>query len=272
LEATFSLLGTIDMKRVGAEIRASDRWQAVGKTYAETIEGAYHQHRLAVIDALLPPFTGKRVIDFGCGEGVLIRKAIAKGASNVVGIDIDRTLLDLAADSGASDLILGSVDQLADVGAADILIAANVAAYFTRDEDEAFYVHAKRILAGGGHLVITHSNELFDAFTFNAYTVGFYQRNFGCDPTSLLVHPDKPARNTFNVRENPLAYPTKLASAGFSVFRMEYMNYHAQPPLLGKDDPDDMQRVRQDTLLIPPEDRWKLNFQCSMFGVRARAE
>lgn len=259
------------MKRVGAEVTAADRWQSIGESYAQNIEGAYHRHRLEVIAALTPPMTGKRVADFGCGEGILIRKAIGEGAARVVGIDLDKSLLAMAASSGADRLLLGSVERLTEIEAADILIAANVAAYFTRDEDAAFYAHAKRVLGTGGHLVITHSNELFDAFTLNAFTVAFYQRHFGCDPSSLLTHPDKPARNTFNIRENPLAYPEKLRSFGFEVEQIEYMNLHSKPPLLSNDDPDDMQRDRPDTLSISPSERWKLNFKCSMFGVRARA-
>ncbi len=258
-------------KRVGAEIAAADRWRSVGESYAQDIEGAYHRHRIEVIDALTPPVVGKRVVDFGCGEGVLIRKAVAAGAKSVVGIDMDNSLLDRAEGSGASDLLLGSVDRLGEIETADILIAANVAAYFTVEENDGFYIHAKRILRNGGHLVITHSNELFDVFTFNAFTVAFYQRHFGCDPSPLLAHPDRPARNTFNIRENPLAYPDKLRACGFEMEQIEYMNLHQRPPLLGSDDPDDMYRHRPDTLSVPVDERWKLNFQCSMFGVRARA-
>jgi 2-polyprenyl-3-methyl-5-hydroxy-6-metoxy-1,4-benzoquinol methylase len=260
------------MKRVGAEIAAEDRWRSVGASYAENIDAAYHQHRITVIDALMPSLDGKRVVDFGCGEGIFIRKMKQSGAAYAIGIDIDQHLLSLAAGSGAHSLVLGSVDALSQIDRADLILAANVAAYFSNDQDVEFYRQAKRILSPGGSLVITHSNELFDMFTLNAFTLSFYKAHFNCDPTPLLTHPAKPARNAFNIRENPLTYPAKLACAGFSVVRTEYMNFHAEPPLLGNHDPDDMQRPRQDTLSFPIEDRWKLNFQCSMFGVCANAD
>lgn len=259
------------MERVGAEIAAADRWRSVGQNYAHEIGGAYHQHRLAVVDALMPQVAGRNIVDFGCGEGVLIRTMNAAGAARIVGIDIDESLLMLAAGSGAARLIHGSVETLSQIESADLIVAANVAAYFTRDQDREFYLEARRLLSPGGSLVITHSNELFDAFTFNAFTVGFYQRNFGCDPAPLLTHPDRPQRSSFNIRENPLAYSEKLRAAGFELQQIEYMNFHQQPPLLAGDDPDDMKRARPDTLSVPPAERWKLNFQCSMFGVRAKA-
>jgi 2-polyprenyl-3-methyl-5-hydroxy-6-metoxy-1,4-benzoquinol methylase len=258
------------MRRVGVEISATDRWRDVGASYASDIDGAYHRHRLDVIAALLPDLASKRVIDFGCGEGLLIRHAIEGGAREVIGIDPDERLLGLASNSGAAALLKGSVEQLASIEHADCIIAANVAAYFTDDQNRAFYEQAARILAPDGHLVITHSNELFDLFTLNAFTVAFHLKHFGVDVSALLAHSDKPQRSTFNVRENPLAYPDKLQRFGFSIIDMQFMNLHAEPPLLSADDPDDMRRPRPDTLNTPPEDRWKLMFQCSMFGVTAR--
>jgi hypothetical protein len=44
------------------------------------------------------------------------------------------------------------------------------------------------------------------------------------------------------------------------------MNFHAVPPLLSTDDPNDMDRKRRDTLEWPNAERWKLAFQCSMFA------
>jgi hypothetical protein len=50
------------MKRVGADIAASDRWRDAGASYAAGIDGAYHQHRLDVVSALLPDLAGKVVV------------------------------------------------------------------------------------------------------------------------------------------------------------------------------------------------------------------
>jgi SAM-dependent methyltransferase len=258
------------MKRVGSDISAQDRWQTVGANYAEGMAGPYHGHRIAVIQALLPDLTGKRLVDFGCGEGVMIREAKAMGARGVIGIDPDAALLGLAKSSGAERLIEGSVAELAKLDRADCLLAANVAAYFTDSEDETFYQEARRLLPAGGALVITHSNELFDLFTLNAFTAAFHERHFATDVRSLLAKPEVPLRLTFNIRENPLSYPHRLEALGFRVERMEFINFHPTPPLLTTVDYDDINsRGYLNTLAVPQGERWKLMFQCSMFGVRA---
>ena len=47
-------------------------------------------------DALLPPLTGKRVIDLGCGAGDFCRLAVARGAASVWGVDISERMLGAA--------------------------------------------------------------------------------------------------------------------------------------------------------------------------------
>ncbi len=258
-------------ERVGREIPAAARWKERGDGYARGIEGPYHRHRLDVIGALLPDLAGAEVVDVGCGEGVLIREARSRGAGRVTGIDIDDGLLERARDSGADHLILGGVEQMASIERADCVIAANVVAYFTDDEYARFCAEVTRLLAPGGTLVITHSNELFDMFTLNAFTVAFFRERFGCDPTALLSRPDEPRRTGFNVRENPLSYVHRLAAHGLRQEQIEFIHRHAAPPLLspGEDWDDIDSRDYPDTLAVPDDERWMLMFQCSMFGVRA---
>lgn len=257
--------------RVGRDISASERWREGGAAYAEAMEGPYHRHRLAVVNDILPQLAGRTVVDVGCGEGVLIREARRRGAARVIGIDIDPGLLARAEASGAQQLVLGGVEQLAEVDRADCVLAINVAAYFTAGEDERFYREVARLLQPGGSLVITHSNELFDLFTLNRFTVDFFDAHFGCDVAGLLTHPAEPDRLSFNIRENPLAYPQKLARYGLVPERVEFVGHHETPPLLcGPVDGDDIDaREYADTLAVPDDERWKLMFQCSMFAVRA---
>lgn len=260
------------MKLIGKDITAVDRWRDVGDSYAQNITGAYHRQRLAVIKSLLADVQGKTVVDFGCGEGVLsdwlLRDA---NANHVTGIDIDQQLymwalmrgIDVAY-PGRIKFIHGGVEKLAGIDRCDVLVAANVLAYMTREEEDTFYRETARL---GASLVVTHSNSLFDMFTLNAYTVAFYRENFGVDVGSLLSFPIRPERNSFNIRENPLAYGEKLAKYGFKIERLEYMNYHPTPPLLTSDDPDDMYRERPNTDAVP---EWRRMFQCSMFACKAK--
>ena len=62
-----------------------------------------------------------------------------------------------------------------------------------------------------------------------------------------------------NVRENPLAYASKLRRFGFREVRQEFINRHAAPPiLLGE-------RTCPDTLSVPEEERWQLLLTRSTF-------
>lgn len=261
------------MKLVGRDITAEERWKDRAAHYADTIDSPYHQNRLMTIKLTLhydEYIRNKVVVDFGCGEGVLSAYAAEQGAKQVIGIDIEPSLLDMArAKVPNGDFRLGSLDRLKEIPAksVDCLISANVLAYMTEDENRHFYDQVRRIVKKDGALVVTHSNELFDMFTFNAYTAEFCKRNFGFDPSPLLVHPDKPERLSFATRENPLEYPEKIGRYGLRMDVMHFMNFHGEPPLLSGEDPDDMARPRVDTTSMWPQ--WKLMFRCSMFAVRA---
>ena len=156
-----------------------------------------------------------------------------------------------------------------------MLFALNVLAYLSDSEEIAFYEHAKRIVRPNGVMIVTHSNELFDIYTFNRYTVEFFRKHFlsgrETSVSSLLTNPELPLRSSFNVRENPLAYKYKLADYGFKETQQEFANFHSAPPLLMdvKDFDDIDSRDYADTLNWPDQDRWKLMFACSMFGSRS---
>lgn len=257
---------TTEMQRLGAEVSSADLWRELGADYAGVIDGLYHRHRLGVIHALMPDIENKVLLDFGCGEGVMMRWALSNGAAKAIGFDPDPKLIDIARSNGLGHAVLGGVERLKDIDQVDCIVCANVLAYMTHEEARRFYQEAARLLQPGGHLVATHSNELFDMFTFNAFTKDFFARNFGTDVSSLLTNPTVPERTTYNIRENPLTYPRKLEALGFHVERSEFINLHPKPPLV-----ETVDRTNYpDTLNVPDGDRWKLMFQCSTYGVRAR--
>lgn len=252
------------MRKIGKDITAEDRWKAVADSYAAGINGPYHRQRIDAIMNLMLDLQGKTVVDFGCGEGVFCELLTAAGAKILAGIDIEESLLEKARARMAGLYVHGGVEALKSLPPCDVLLAANVLAYLTAEQEQVFYEEAGRIAK---YLIVSHSNSLFDLYTLNAYTAAFFKENFGTDVTSLLTHPDKPTRTSFSLREHPLAYPDKLRTFGFEVEAIEYMNYHPIPPLLTNDDPDDMQRERPALGDVAP---WKRMFQCSMFAVRAR--
>ncbi len=256
-------------------------WERTSAAYIEGLDGPYHRNRLDMVRALFVdgPVNGKVVLDFGCGDGAFAQELLQNGAK-VVGIDTDQLMIDAAKRDllpkwPDADIRLGGVDTLTDLpaGEFDHVVALNVLAYLSADEERQFYAESRRILRPGGGLVVTHSNELFDLFTLNKYTVAFFERNFSTagvknDVRSLLRNPEKPDRHVFGVRENPLAYRFKLARFGFEEKRQEFAILHRQPPLLTPEiNFDDINsREYPDTTGWPDDQRWKLMFMCSMFG------
>jgi tRNA 2-selenouridine synthase SelU len=62
------------LKRVGREISSHDYLKSRSGSYNDEIDGAYHKHRLSVIDRLLKEITFQSsiAVDLGCGDGVMI--------------------------------------------------------------------------------------------------------------------------------------------------------------------------------------------------------
>lgn len=259
-------------------------WRDRSADYIRGLEGPYHANRLAMVKALLAgtPLRDTACLDFGCGDGAFTEYLLAEGA-HVEAVDVDATMVEAAEGRLRSRwpevrLRLGGVEALGQLrdASVDHLLALNVLAYLTRDEETRFYREAARLLRQGGSLTVTHSNELFDMFTFNRYTVEFFRKNFSfssppCDVSSLVTHPDKPDRRVFSVRENPLAYRHKLSQFGFREVRQEFANLHTKPPLLTPEvNFDDINsRSYPSTIDWPEPERWKLMFACSIFGSRS---
>ncbi|MFH1741013.1 MAG: class I SAM-dependent methyltransferase [bacterium] len=266
------------MDRVGREIDSKAYWESRTKDYLSSTLDDYHRHRMEVIGTLIPDglyASGRRIYDFGCGDADLFDDFLQAGAF-IEGVDISETMIQLAHKNLSSKghdprlARLGTLDDMRrmEKSGYDAVISLNVLAYLIDRDEVAFYQEAARILKPGGYLVVTHSNELFDLFTFNRYTIEFFNRHFIEEDSyrerlpSLMTNPGQPKKyTTFSVRENPLAYRYKLAKYGFNEIKQGFMRKHAAPPLLleGK-------QPLPDTLNWDEESRWKLMFCCSMFG------
>jgi len=271
-------MGKID--KIGRTISSESYWRSRASSYSGSLGNDYHRHRLEVIRALLPTelfSPGRRVFDFGCGDASLFPLFIERGAE-IQGADLSTEMVALARErlrgSGLpADLVrVGGVDSLTSLPEASLdgLLAFNTLAYFSDVDEEAFYEHASRIVKPGGFLVLTHSNELFDMFSLNSYTVDFFSKHFvdhegqRARLRTLLVHADAPEYGTsYNVRENPLTYRYKLARYGFREVAQEFINRHVAPP-----GPVEKEEY-PDTLNVDAEARWKLMFVCSTFGSRS---
>jgi len=264
-------------KNLDHDKKWGEYWTTEAQDYANKLNNSYHTSRLQVIRALIPDelyCAGKQILDFGCGDAVLFPEFLKAGA-NIQGVDISEEMIKLAQerlkslgyDPGLVRCV--NVEYLKSIptGSLDALMSFVVMIYFTDEEEKVFYQEASRIVKPGGYLILSHSNELFDMFSLNRYTVRFFKNHFVKDPSfhsdleNLFKAKDIPENPRFyNVRENPLVYKHKLARSGFEEIRQEFFNFHFAPPPLLKE------RSYPSILGVKEEDRWKLMFVCSTYN------
>lgn len=255
-------------------------WAARTSGYIEEMNNPYHAHRVEVLRAMIPDSAmerGVHIFDFGCGDGFLIEQFVNSGAT-VRGCDIQPGMVQAARNRlancgievGGDVLSVGGVEQFEKISDAtlDGLLALNVLAYLSPDEERIFYEQAQRTVRHGGFLLCSHSNNLFDLFSLNRYTVNFiadfllHDRSYTSQMERLVSHHDHPAGDKsipLPIRENPLCYAQKLFDFGFKEIRQEFINRHeAPPPILET-------QTYPDTLGVPECERWKLYFTRSTF-------
>lgn len=254
-------------------LKSEEYWNKHADDYQNVLKSDYHAERLSMIDRLIGGVrrSCNKIFDFGCGDGNLML-SFAKKGSEVGGCDISDHMVASAKNNFAksklqADLWAGGVESLNKVSDAscDLILCINVLAYLERGEDKLFYRHCHRMLKPSGELIVSNSNELFDMYTFNAFTINFFKNNFKIENEGieeLICHRHVPAHQPFNIRMNPLSYGEQMKSFGFLEEQREFSHYHPLPPLLMDDDR---------FVPIPSlsdHDKWKLMFQCSIYGSR----
>ena len=254
-------------------------WNQQEPNYADQMQDdIYHVMRTNFIRRLLPEFANT-VIDFGSGEGaftnLLIEKSLAK---KVYAIDPSPVLTEVARKNASLtnnpnvSIIQGDVHELKkfENSSIDLIIALNVLAYMSTDEEKVFYEESNRILAKNGHLLVTHSNELFDLFTLNNLTIDFFQKNFKVDVKELIDIKGIQKIETYKIRENPLSYARKLLNMGFQQIRLDFFHYHCNLPR-NEDSPARNKIIPQhEERSVNSDFDWTNFFQSSTFGVLAR--
>lgn len=267
-----------NIKRYGTGIESKASWESLAQRYTKVLDEDYHQHRLQVINQMIPKSlysSGIRIFDFGCGDAIHFEQFLASGAL-ISGVDISSTMIDYAQErlesfNRDSSLVdLGDVQSLKEIesDSLDAMLSFNVLAYLSDEEAVEFYTQTSRVLKPGGLLIVTHSNELFDMFSLNNHTVNFHQRHLIQNPefndkiSQLLLngHIENP-KPSFNIRENPLNYKYKLAQYNLEEIQQEFAHLHEAPPILLP-----AMKKYPSTLNWPEELKWKLMFICSIYG------
>jgi SAM-dependent methyltransferase len=122
---------------------------------AREVYGADDTHdfaRHAILDALaLEP--EDRLLDVGCGGGLLLRDALALGAA-VTGLDHSEEMVRLARERAPeAEVVLGSAERLPFGDASFTAIAMSIVFFFL-PEPSAVLRECRRVLARGGRLAV----------------------------------------------------------------------------------------------------------------------
>jgi len=254
-------------------------WNEYEPGYADQMQNdVYHIHRTNFILRLFPENV-TTVVDFGCGEGfyseLMVKENLAK---NIIALDPSLHLIEIAKSNEVLSrntsvaISQGGVEELKDIasGSSDLVLALNVLAYMTKEEEDLFYKECNRIVKVGGALLVTHSNELFDMFTLNNLTIDFFLNNFHVNIKEFLNLDECEIIQTYGIRENPLSYSSKLVTYGFQQEKIDFFHHHNKLPRAES-------VPSRNKILTEIEMRdtnapihWTEYFQSSTFGVLAR--
>ena len=161
------------------------------------------RYRLAVTPELLRPFlAGRRVVELGCGSGLLAARLIAYGAASYLGIDIAESAIRKARDTHAGDariaFAVGSVAELSPLPA-DLVISLGLFDWL--DDEEIANVFAKSGSADFLHAIAERrpglQQWLHRAYVELAYghrTDGYRPRYLTCGHIEALAKAVVPRR------------------------------------------------------------------------------
>ena len=127
------------------------------------LEGAGEWH---LLKQMLPDFTGKRVLDLGCGYGWHCVYAMQQGAASVVGVDLSEKMLAVAREKTPYPQVEYLQTPIEDIdfapGSFDMVLSS-LAFHYVRDFGEVCR-RVRRCLRPGGDFVFSAEHPVFTAY------------------------------------------------------------------------------------------------------------
>lgn len=133
---------------------------------ARSQEGLKGAGEWQTLQAMLPDFEGKRVLDLGCGYGWHCRYAAEHGATSVLGVDISHKMLEVAQVKNCAPQITYRCAPLEDLEyqpqSYDVVISSLAFHYI---QDFAFICRkVYQALTDGGYFVFSVEHPVFTAY------------------------------------------------------------------------------------------------------------
>ncbi|MGK5638862.1 class I SAM-dependent methyltransferase [Streptomyces sp. URMC 126] len=163
------------MRKSAHHDRISAQYQSVSSRYDRVKNLPYAFAERETLCAALPDLTGKSVLDVACGTGYYSRLFKRLGAERVVGVDIERSMVDCAREIEAEEP-LGITYDVFDAAELPVLGEFDVVApiwAFVHAKDAGEYeemvTRCARNLAPGGTMAALCSNPDIDLERMTAY-------------------------------------------------------------------------------------------------------
>ena len=237
--------------------------------------------RLDISKEILKKNKVKSILDVGCGSCVPLFE-LAKEGFTIKGIDINPEMIKtgkvfLKSKGVNPELVSCNIlDNLKIDNKFDCVL--NLGAFpHTKDDDRELELHSK-FLKKKGKLIMELRNELFGMFTFNSYTMKFFDKLIPNMPETVReffkkrfllgepqAHFTDPYYKTNPRLHNPLTIGNILKRNGFELDQIYFYHYHYLPPVFEKDYPD----FNQKSLKLEEPSDWRGNFLASAFVVEA---
>ena len=223
--------------------------------------------RLKLVLKLVEEFGCDNILDAGCADAP-VAEALLRQGKTVRGFDFSATQIERGKqrlEAAGFDPALIDVGDATDLsrfedGSFDSVLCLGVLPHI--ENMETAIRELVRVCSDDGILILSFRNDLFDLFTFNSFTVQFYEEHFlskvPCSDAEreeakqqirgLLTRPDEPALNyspsadgfaeLTRINSNPLTIGEDLAGFGIEHLKNGFYKFHPFPPLTGKHFPD----------------------------------
>ena len=143
----------------------NDKFFEQYSSFPRSVEGLSAAGEWHELQKLLPDFTGRRVLDVGCGFGWHCAYAAEQGAASVLGIDLSAKMLAVAGEKKRSPVIeyrrmaMEEIDFPSD--SFDVVLSSLVFHYTPDFEGVCRRIHS--CLAPGGDLIFSVEHPIFTA-------------------------------------------------------------------------------------------------------------
>ncbi|MDF3199716.1 class I SAM-dependent methyltransferase [Pseudomonas sp. 1912-s] len=130
-----------------------------------SVEGLAGAPEWPALQAMLPPMSGLKVVDLGCGYGWFSRWAQEQGAEQVLGLDVSHKMLTRAKEMTSSSAItyaIADIEHL-DLPAATFDLAYSSLAFHYIVDLKGLFARIHQALVPGGRLVFSIEHPIFMA-------------------------------------------------------------------------------------------------------------